>query len=1154
MSDAEARQSAVQSYDRNVIVVAGAGTGKTSLLIERLLTQLVDQELDMTEITAITFTKRAATELRTRLEASLARLVNLATHPDDNPPDPIPSNPPRTPESETPSNEQASASRATGAARSEPQASVGGSHAAARGRGPTSTADRVYATLATRISRTALLSRAERLLAQIERASIDSIHGYCAALLRRFPAQSGVDPDFAIDDGPLFDALREELWEKFLSGSHGPEGEPRDAWRAVLRGIDLGELREIGWRLASFELPAGRTELAPTHALLEPLIRAQLATHAGVRGDGTLGPESYLHVVDRVLQAFLSGGMEAFRVELRSARFQSARGSRGLLDGPPPTSKNAPEAERCARAAHRLLDRLERVDDELCGRALDLLSPFARQVFAESRRRNLLPFNALLLLTRNMLADYPDVRRRISRGLRLLLVDEFQDTDPLQYELVFFLAEDASGPPAARAFETRLAPGKLFIVGDPKQAIYRFRGADMASYHMAVAHVERSGGQRLALTRSFRAPPELLEPLDRLFPPLLNAPAGTDGAAYSGYDGLHSARPPLSCDGQPRVEVWTVGRDVGRSADRARRDEAAAIASWIARELRAERIAAAEIAILFRAFASVPLYTGALREHGIPYALETGRDLFDRPEGQQLLALLRALAHPDDAPAVLGVLRSALGGVRDAELAAFAASAQRARSTWSYLETEPDPARFPAIARTYALLRNLQSASLERPLDSLLFELAEETGLLALHAAASDGTQRLANLHARLDPLIELARRDSAHTIASILPWLEHSEHAFGPPVDRDEELTLLTIHGAKGLEFPIVFLPDLARSPAGGPRGEATTSVHWLREHKSLALRTAGPLSAGAIVREALEGHHESAENRRLFYVACTRASERLILVHGPRQRVAADAPVQHLAAWGYPSEGLANDAVLPGAPEVSHRLVETSSAAQRLPSRKGRADLSRSVGTARRIAARARAMARPPFRHPAGAGERTPARSDGSDVPSAPVAVGVGGAARGRQIGTVLHEVLERWDFRSRAVALRLLRAAVTRVCRNDGGEPAELERHSLAVLNSLLESELPAYLASVEVVGRELPLLFKDQDGTAWSGTIDLLYRDPDGRLVVADYKTDREPESGARERYRAQLEVYARGVAGAFPNAAPPALELLYLRSGERVRLQ
>ncbi len=328
MSDAEARRSAVRSYDRNVVVVAGAGTGKTSLLIERLLHQLVEQELSMGEIAAITFTERAAAELRTRLDTALERLAALARHSVLDLRD----------ESETVaedlSNEPTPASRAVGAARSEPQASVGGWPSAARGAltrgraarapGPTSTeADRAYAALAARISRTGLLSRVERLLGQTARASIDSIHGYCASLLRRFPSESGVDPDFAIDDGPLFDALREEIWEEFLCGRHGPEGELREAWRAVLLRLDLGELREIGWRLASFELPAGRAELAPTHALLTPLIHAQLATHAGARGGGTEGPESYLHAADRVLETFLSGGIEAFRGELRHARFAS---------------------------------------------------------------------------------------------------------------------------------------------------------------------------------------------------------------------------------------------------------------------------------------------------------------------------------------------------------------------------------------------------------------------------------------------------------------------------------------------------------------------------------------------------------------------------------------------------------------------------------------------------------------------------------------------------------------------------------------------------------------------------------------------------------------------------------------------------------------
>ena len=208
MNDAEARHSAVRSYDRNVIVVAGAGTGKTSLLIERLLNQLVERDLGLDEIAAITFTERAATELRTRLEAGLERLVDLAGHPDRNVPG-------------------------------------------------TSPADRAYAALAARLSPTAVLSRAERLLGQTARASIDSIHGYCASLLRQFPAESGVDPDFAIDDGPLFDALREELWEEFLCGRHGPEGEPTRRLagraapprpgRAARDRLAARELRAPGW-------------------------------------------------------------------------------------------------------------------------------------------------------------------------------------------------------------------------------------------------------------------------------------------------------------------------------------------------------------------------------------------------------------------------------------------------------------------------------------------------------------------------------------------------------------------------------------------------------------------------------------------------------------------------------------------------------------------------------------------------------------------------------------------------------------------------------------------------------------------------------------------------------------------------------------------
>jgi ATP-dependent helicase/nuclease subunit A len=155
---------------------------------------------------------------------------------------------------------------------------------------------------------------------------------------------------------------------------------------------------------------------------------------------------------------------------------------------------------------------------------------------------------------------------------------------------------------------------------------------------------------------------------------------------------------------------------------------------------------------------------------------------------------------------------------------------------------------------------------------------------------------------------------------------------------------------------------------------------------------------------------------------------------------------------------------------------------------------------------------------------------------------------------VGTALHELLERWDFASKERARALLAEAVTRAARRSGAAEAEVAAEANSLLDSLLAGGLPRALASVEVLGRELPLVFRDSDGRAWSGTIDLLYRDPaDNGLVVADYKTDRDPDNETRERYRAQLAVYARGVARLFPSEPPPRLELWWLRSGQRERL-
>ena len=354
-------------------------------------------------------------------------------------------------------------------------------------------------------------------------------------------------------------------------------------------------------------------------------------------------------------------------------------------------------------------------------------------------------------------------------------------------------------------------------------------------------------------------------------------------------------------------------------------------------------------------------------------------------------------------------------------------------------------------------------------------------------------------------------------------------------------------------MEFPTVILPDLGRGPGGDdPRRRRGTRVAWLPGRRALAISTDAAHSASWVHHTWEEQRHAWAEHKRLFYVACTRAEERLILVHAPRRRSHRQAWVGFLSPWGYPDSGLSEDGDLVQAPAVVHRVVEAEMATRM-------AEVSREeknwLGAARRtqaIVEAATERAVPPVQSPSGLREEDAAAREAADgeeehAPSV-------SADLARLVGLAVHEALERWNFRDPGVLAAQLEAAVARVSRDAALDPEAVQTGVRAVIDGLLTSELPAYLASSQILGRELPLLFEDGDGRAWSGTLDLLYRDPDGRLVVADYKTDHEPGPETTERYRGQLEIYARGVALAFPEAPPPAKELLYVRTGQRVRLE
>jgi ATP-dependent helicase/nuclease subunit A len=377
----------------------------------------------------------------------------------------------------------------------------------------------------------------------------------------------------------------------------------------------------------------------------------------------------------------------------------------------------------------------------------------------------------------------------------MILVDEFQDTDPLQYEIVLFLGERA-GSCASDAYEADLEPGRLFVVGDPKQSIYRFRGADYEAFLRATSRIVRSGGRELRLTANFRSVGGVVGPVNALFE---KEACWVERAPYQPPYIPISARWENGSTA-PAVEVWTVG-DAASGPTRAaeRRDlEARILARGILR-LKEERAIErfGEVTVLLRAFSPLPRYLRAFREAGVPFVVAGGREFLARPEVSHLLSILRALAIPSDPVALLAYLRSPAGGVPDGELAAFAAEG----GEWS-LRASPDAGRLPCLAAACERLRRLEEETRELPAGAVVGHALRASRLLTLSAVAFEGPQRVANLR-KLAAFAAAVAADGRRSLLEVLDAIEEERtlalEADSPLADEGSVAgRVLTVHAAK--------------------------------------------------------------------------------------------------------------------------------------------------------------------------------------------------------------------------------------------------------------------------------------------------------------------------------------------------------------------
>jgi ATP-dependent helicase/nuclease subunit A len=831
---------AAHTLDRHLSVTAGPGAGKTFVLVERYLEILRTKKVSVDNIVAITFTNRAANEMRQRVRDRIDSLLR-----------------------ETSDNERQTWLR----------------HKRA-----------------------------------LEGAVITTIHGFCSRLLHEFPIEANIDPQFMLLDehqaAMLLEAVVEEsLTEAIHRGNEKIIQLAQGAGRAALASA-LAELHRK-YRGEGLSLEATEKLTAANHAAQADYVSALKELDA--------------RMANLLSARRLSKGAEEKRVKAE----QEWPALRAILARPPteqtvaaycqaiedfwearPRKDSTPFVEPVdemlwgsdSSTTERLRGRVPSTGFDLLAKdyalaLLKLLREIDRRLDAEKQRLSVLDFDDLQLRALQLLAR-PEVVRRGTERYRFFLVDEFQDTNGLQRDLMRKLG--------------LIGGTNLFIVGDRKQSIYGFRGADVDVFTEMTTAIEDAGGAQQPLHLNFRSQQPLIEAFNFLFARIFRTRTEVPQAALGqlGYVSHEPSKAERGAEHEPPlVELIVSALPESKSPT----DEAEGVAEERdplgAQERDAEQVAArirtlvepggkfkyGDIAILLRAFTGVWTYESALRRAGIPYLTVQGKGFYQREEITDLVQLLRFLDNTTDELALAAVLRSPLCGISDNALLALRCAPRvgeddperlHRRNLLRALQRhreiqfidEDDQA---ALDRAVSLVNSLIQRRNRYGIAELLRFAVAASEFMTVIAANFDGAQRVANV----EKLFRLAEQfeKSGHLIRDFVHFVEEFEAIGGREGEGQMDETanvvrLMTIHQAKGLEFPVVIVPDLHREPI---RREAS---FILDRHKGMTVRI--PDGRGQTVRGALFNDlrqrnrwREEFESMRLLYVAATRAEDRLIL-----------------------------------------------------------------------------------------------------------------------------------------------------------------------------------------------------------------------------------------------------------------------------------
>lgn len=1092
LKDDSARRDAISGQERSILVEAGAGSGKTAVMAGRIAVMLA-QGVAPRAIAAVTFTELAASELHSRVREFVSDLA---------------------------------------AGHIAPELRVGLPNGLSQ------------------MQRDNLIAAS----AAIDEITCSTIHGFCQRLIKPYPAEADIDPGATVMDRNQADLTFLEIVDGWLRESLSGD---QDGILAEMVLHSPGETVALMHRVAE-ALRGRRSLVAPAVTPLANHLEAFRQTadnlSAFMQAASACEPETEVYAARFSemavrLPAASNEGTPAGLVGLLVSRahpdlctkagdFSSYRKKGKWVAAAKQAGLSKADADRLNDAAEGFFDAccaawtalLQAASGQVLAALIDEVRPMLERYREHKRASAQLDFDDLIYAARDLLRDHEAVRQALGQRYAKVLVDEFQDTDPLQAEIFWRLCGDPVED-LRDWVSFRIRPGALFLVGDPKQAIYRFRGADVGAYVQArQAFSVQDADGLVSISTNFRSCASILTFVNERFEAILSA----DGQpGFTALDPFHDDRGGVCV---AALDIAVADENGKASAEQQRDAEADAVAELCARLIGShpvlDRKAGAErscqpgdIALLAPTGADLWRYEEALERRGIPVATQAGKGLFRRQEVQDLIALTRVLADRRDTLALGALLRGPLVGLSEEELLDV---------VWALPRSEEEPDRIPrldlgvdpaaishtlardVIEKLQALQRRGNSTTPHELLSQAVDVLRLRPILLDRHRGQAE--RALANVDLYLSLSNSYAVRGlRAFSEAMTAAWTDEARAVEGRPDAQEEAVALFTMHAAKGLEWPVV-IPINTMTGVMAPDSAVID-----RQNDTFYCPVLGVPPSGYDTARQAEKAELDRERVRLWYVAATRARELLIL---PRLDVTPSK-----SAWiGLVDLSLAALAAL----DTSHLPPDPVVVAGGHGNSQTRETFA---AEARTIAARQmRLKWLAPSRDENAAGtllqEEEADIWTGSDDDAPPELVASSTVQGGRERGLVLHKLIEEVLTGETGDTPAALAARAEELVRALGKVPvadpaaglspeelaACIERTlglpEIAALRPALSAEFPVYALREE-----------DAELVATAGIADALTVGSGGRpAVVIDWKSDVNADPKTLDHYRAQVSAY------------------------------